>query len=535
MRIPLSEETSFESAIAVVGMAGRFPGAASVAELWTNLCRGVESISRFTADDLRRSGIDPAVLDDPKYVPAGAVLEGSDRFDPALFQVTPRDAELLDPQHRIFLECAWEALEDAGVDPARFAGGVGVFGGTSLPSYYIHNLLPRATTESGGQQLVIANDKDFVTTRVSYKLDLRGPSFDVQTACSTSLVAIVLACQSLLNYQCELALAGGVSVREPQRSGYVFLDNGVLAKDGHCRPFDAQATGTVPGNGAAIVVLKRLSEAIADGDRVHAVVRGAALNNDGSAKVGFTAPSVQGQAEVIGMALAVAGVEPADISYVETHGTATPMGDPIEFAALDRVYNANGPLPRRTCALGSVKSNMGHLDAAAGVTGFIKAVLALENRQIPPTLHFETPNPEIDLDSGPFYVNNTLIPWETESLPRRAGVSSFGIGGTNAHLILEEAPPQANRAGADDRPREAPEPLESAELLILSARTESSLDRTTARLADQLTNRPDTRLADVAETLATGRRQLSVRRAVVVRGAADAAHTLSILDPERVM
>jgi acyl transferase domain-containing protein len=383
-------------AIAVIGMAGRFPGAASVGELWENLRRGVESISFASREELAAAGVDPALLADPRHVPAAGVLEVADRFDAALFGIPPREAELLDPQHRVFLECAWEALEDAGYDPGReiAAGGeaggtVGVFGGASLNGYLLYNLLPSGNfggVGGGGAQAAIASDKDFLTTRVSYKLDLRGPSLDVQTACSTSLVAVVLACQSLLNYGCDLALAGGVSVREPQRAGYLYQENGILSPDGHCRPFDARAQGTVPGNGVGIVVLKRLEEAEADGDTIHAVIRGAAINNDGAAKVGFTAPSVAGQAEVVGTALAIAGVRPREVSFIETHGTGTPLGDPIEVRALDRIFRADTS-ERGFCVLGSVKANLGHLDAAAGVTGLIKAILALKHRELPPTLH----------------------------------------------------------------------------------------------------------------------------------------------------
>ncbi|HKH48875.1 MAG TPA: polyketide synthase, partial [Thermoanaerobaculia bacterium] len=324
-------------AIAVIGMAGRFPGARDVGELWQNLSRGVESIRRLTPEEMRAAGVEPASFSDPRWVPAGGVLDGAELFDAAFFQITPREAELLDPQHRIFLECAWEALEDAGCDPSRFPGAVGAFAGSGLNTYLLNNLLP------GGEsvvnpQVAIANDKDFLTTRLSYKLDLKGPSLDVQTGCSTSLVAVVLACQSLLNYQCDLALAGGIAVREPQRAGYLYQENGILSPDGHCRPFDAQAGGTVPGNGVGLVALKRLEDALADGDTIRAVILGAALNNDGAAKVGFTAPGVAGQAEVVATALAVAGVRPEDVSYVEAHGTATPLGDPIEVRALDRVF-----------------------------------------------------------------------------------------------------------------------------------------------------------------------------------------------------
>jgi acyl transferase domain-containing protein/acyl carrier protein len=516
----MTEPVSDAPAIAVVGMAGRFPGAREIGELWRNLRDGVESIRRLSREEMRAAGVDPASLDDPRRVPAGGVLDGADLFDAAFFQITPREAELLDPQHRIFLECAWEALEDAGCDPARFPGAIGAFAGSGLNTYLLHNLIPGGES-AFNPQVAIANDKDFLTTRLSYKLDLKGPSLDVQTGCSTSLVTVVLACQSLLNFQCDLALAGGVAVREPQRAGYLYQENGILSPDGHCRPFDAQAGGTVPGNGVGVVALKRLEDALADGDAIRAVILGAALNNDGSSKVGFTAPGVAGQAEVVATALAVAGVQPKDISLIEAHGTATPLGDPIEVRALDRVFRTEGFRPG-SCALGSLKSNLGHLDAAAGVAGLIKTVLALEHRQIPPTLHFTSPHPEAGLEGGPFYVPAELRAWETDALPRRAGVSSFGIGGTNAHVILEEAPPRPAAKAAD-----------GAELLILSARTESALEASTARLSQHLEAQPDLPLRDVAHTLRLGRRQMEVRRAVVARDREDAVAALA--DPQRVL
>jgi phthiocerol/phenolphthiocerol synthesis type-I polyketide synthase E len=503
-------------------MAGRFPGAADLAALWDNLARGVESISRFSAAEMRAAGVDPAHLADPRHVNAGGVLDGADLFDAPLFQMTPREAELLDPQQRVFLECAWAALEDAGYDPARYGHGIGVFAGASLSSYLLWNLLPAGALDTAGTQAVLGNDKDFLTTRVSYKLGLTGPSLDVQTACSTSLVAVILACQSLLNYQCDAALAGGVAVREPQRAGYRYQEGGILSPDGRCRPFDAAARGTVPGNGAGVVVLKRLDDALADGDAIRAVVRGAALNNDGSAKAGFTAPSVTGQAEVVAMALAIAGTPPEEVTFVETHGTATPLGDPIEVRALARAFRGT-TAPERSCALGSLKGNLGHLDAAAGIAGFLKAVLALEHGAIPPTLHFERPNPEIDFAGTPFYVNAELVPWETGGLPRRAGVSSFGIGGTNAHVVLEEATPRPEPEPDAGDAGDAGHP----ELLVLSARTAAALDTLTARLAAHLAARPELPLADVAKTLRLGRRQLACRRAIVTSSAAAAAAALA--------
>ncbi len=527
----LSDGTPAVAAVAVIGMAGRFPGARGVDELWRNLIRGVESISRFSPAELAAAGVPAELAGDPRHVPAAGVLEGADLFDARLFGLTPREAALLDPQHRQFLECAWEALEDAGRDPARPGGAVGVFGGASLNTYLLENLLPGGERVRTDPQVAISNDKDFLTTRVSYKLDLRGPSLDVQTACSTSLVAVVLACQSLLNFQCDLALAGGVSVREPQKTGYLYQEGGILSPDGRCRPFDAAARGTVPGNGVGVVVLKRLEDALADGDRIRAVIRGAALNNDGAAKVGYTAPGVDGQAEVIALALAIAGVRPGDVTFVEAHGTATPLGDPIEVRALHRAFREDiqedireDGAAEASCALGSIKGNLGHLDAAAGVAGFIKAVLALEHREIPPTLHFERPNPALELDGGPFHVNAAAVPWRTGRLPRRAGVSSFGIGGTNAHVVLEEAPEQP-----------APPPAERApELLLLSAHTPAALEAASERLAAHLRSHPEADLADVALTLRLGRRQLALRQALVARDATEAAAALEEAAPERV-
>jgi acyl transferase domain-containing protein/SAM-dependent methyltransferase len=499
--------------IAIVGMAGRFPGARDLAALWDNLRRGVESISRFTPEEMRAAEVDPALAADPRWVPAGGVLADADRFDAPFFHFTPREAELLDPQHRLFLECAWEALEDAGCDPGRFPGAIGVFGGASRNTYLLHNLLP-AGNSIGDAQVAIASDKDFLATRISYKLNLTGPSLDVQTACSTSLVAVVLAAQSLLNYQCDLALAGGVSAREPQRGGYLHQEQGILSPDGHCRPFDAAARGTVPGNGVGMVALKRLEDALAAGDPIRAVIRGAALNNDGAGKVGFTAPGVAGQAEVVAMALAIAGVDPGEIGFLEAHGTATPMGDPIEVRALEQAFRG---APRGSCVLGSIKSNLGHLDAAAGIAGLIKAVLALQHREIPPTLHFQRPNPEIDLETGPFRVNAVLEPWESAA-PRRAGVSSFGIGGTNAHVVLEEAPALA----AEKR-----EATDGPELLLLSARTADALEESTARLGRHLEAHPGLPLADVAHTLRLGRKAMEVRRFAVAADRADALPALA--------
>ena len=504
-------------AIAIVGLAGRFPRAHNVEEFWRNLRAGVEGVSFFKDEDVQWLPIEhPPVLNDPRYVKARAVLEKPEWFDAAFFGMNPREASVMDPQHRVFLECAWEALEDAGCNPDTFPGLIGVFAGASMNTYLFTNLLtnPELVKDYGLFSSMIMNDGDFVPTRVSYKLNLRGPSINVQTACSTSLVAVCLAAQSLLTYRCDVALAGGVSITFPPQRGQHHLEGGIMSNDGHCRAFDAKASGTVLGDGAGIVVLKRLSEALADGDRVYAVIKGNAINNDGSVKIGYTAPSVDGQAECIAMAQTEAGIEPESISYVEAHGTGTPLGDPIEIAGLVKAFGAK-PGATKSCAIGSVKSNIGHLDIAAGVAGLIKTVLSLQHGEIPPSLHFETPNPKLELEKTPFVINHTLKPWPRGETPRRAGVSSFGIGGTNAHVVLEEAP--------------APEPSQPSQrpqhLLVVSAKTATALDTATENLAQHLEANPTANLADVAFSLQTRRKAFAHRRAVVAdsRDAAIAA------------
>ena len=399
--------------IAIIGMAGRFPGAKNLQEFWQNLSGGVESIAFFSDEELLAAGVEEGLLRRADYVRAGGALDGIEMFDAGLFGYNPREADIMDPQHRFFLECSLEALENAGCDPNRYKGRIGVIAGGSINSYLLSivSSVRNFIGSVGGFQALIGNDKDFLSTRVSYKLNLEGPSLTVQTACSTSLVAVHMACQSLLGGECDVALAGGVSIRVPQKTGYLYQQGGILSPDGHCRAFDIRAQGTVGGNGVGIVVLKRLSDAIADRDHIHAVIKGSAINNDGSLKVGYTAPSVDGQAEVIAAAQAAASVSPDTISYVEAHGTATPLGDPIEVAALKKAF-CSSPCRPRSCALGSVKTNIGHLDAAAGVAGLIKTALALKHGQIPPSLHFEQANPNIDFEGSPFYVNAELREWE---------------------------------------------------------------------------------------------------------------------------
>ena len=431
------------NAIAIIGMASRFPGARNTAEFWRVLKDGSEMIRQFSDAELRTAGVSEEELGDPEYVKSGVVLQDLDMFDAAFFGFSPKDASIMDPQHRIFLECAWEALEDAGHVPERFKGAIGVYAGSGMNSYMIHNLLTNhSLVESAGLFLIrqTGNDKDVLATRVSYELNLHGPSINVQTACSTSLVAVHLASQSLLNQECDMALAGGVTIEFPHGRGYMYREGEILSRDGHCRAFDADASGTVFSSGAGVVVLRRLEDALADHDTIHAILLGSAINNDGSRKVGYLAPSVDGQAEVIAEALAVAGVEASEISYVETHGTGTRVGDPIEIKALTQAFRQSTQA-KGYCAIGSLKTNIGHLDTAAGVASLIKTVLALRHRQIPPSLHFRKPNPLIDFQGSPFFVNSHLTEWKADRTPRRAGVTSLGIGGTNAHVVLEEAPP----------------------------------------------------------------------------------------------
>ena len=517
-------QTAVES-IAVIGLTGRFPGARNLDEFWRNLRDGVETITRFSEEELRAAGVDPAWSKLPGFVNAGSVLTDIDQFDATFFGYSPRDAEGIDPQQRLFLECAWECLESAGYDPDAYPGLIGVFGGSDMSSYIYHIYAHIDPLSAGyGGMTLIGNDKDYLTTQVSYKLNLKGPSMAVQTSCSTSLVAVCVACESLWSYACDMALAGGVAVAVPQKKGYFYQPGGILSPDGHCRTFDAGGQGTVVGSGVGLVLLKRLSDAIADRDYIHAIIKGAALNNDGSSKVGYTAPSVSGQAQVIAMAQAMAGVDAESVSYVEAHGTATLLGDPIEVAALTQAFSARTS-KKGFCALGSVKSNVGHLASAAGVTGLIKTVLALEKGFLPPSVNFKTPNPQINFAAGPFYVNERLREWPSNGAPRRAGVSSFGVGGTNAHVVLEEAP-VLETAG----------PSRPYQLLTLSARSASALENATANLARHLKEHPELNLADVSYTQ-SARRAFAHRRVLVTGGTEveDAVRALETGDPQRLM
>ncbi|AUX37715.1 uncharacterized protein SOCE836_099450 [Sorangium cellulosum] len=515
MTTPSSSEPRAGLELAIVGMAGRFPGARDVATFWQNLCAGVESVAILTDEELLAAGVDPALIARPDYVRARAVLDDIDLFDAELFGFTPREAAALDPQHRLFLECAWEAFENAGIDPERAGGPVGVYAGSSLSGYLTH-LFPGGPRLQSAADVaaLLALDKDFLTTRVSYKLNLEGPSIAVQTACSTSLVAVHLACQGLLTGECDLALAGGASIGVPQKVGYLYQEGAIASPDGHCRAFDAGARGTVGGSGVGVVLLKRLDDAIADRDAIIAVIKGSAVNNDGRAKVGYTAPRIEGQARVIRAAHAAAGVDAGSIDYVEAHGTGTPLGDPIEIAALTRAFRATTDR-KGFCAIGSAKTNVGHLDAAAGVAGLIKAALAVAHGRIPPSLHFRAANPALDLENSPFYVAAELAAWTPEGAPRRAGVSAFGLGGTNAHVVLEQAPPPPET----DPPR-------PCELLVLSARSSASLERLTDALAEHLEAHAELALGDVAHTQQLGRRAFAHRRAVVCRSREEAALSL---------
>ena len=499
---PAERDEDATHGIAIIGMAGRFPQAPDLASFWRLIDEGREGISRFDHDTLRREGLGEDLLEDPRYVPARGVLDGVELFDSAFFGMAPREAEITDPQQRILLECAWQALEDGGVDPATEQRAIGVYVGVGANTYAWHHLGPEVMASLGEFEVMLANDKDYAATQISYRLDLRGPSLAIQTACSTSLVAIHQACLALDHFDCDLALAGGASIRLPQHSGYLYREGGILSAEGRCRPFDAAADGTVSGNGAGLVLLERLDEALAKGHRIVAVIRGSAVNNDGAAKVGYTAPSERGQAEVIATAQEIAGVEPASIGYIETHGTGTPLGDPIELAALRAVFGDQEP---GTCALGAVKSTLGHLDAAAGVTGLIKASLALDHRRIPGNPYFESPNPRLGLDASPFYLERESIDWPAGTTPRRAGVSSFGIGGTNAHMVLEEAPPRTD----------GPRPARRQQLWLLSARTATALDAVGDALQRHLETHPELDLADAAHTLRTGRKAFEHRRILV--------------------
>ncbi|MGD9971997.1 MAG: amino acid adenylation domain-containing protein [Desulfatirhabdiaceae bacterium] len=503
---------SHSDAIAVIGMSCRFPGARNITQFWDNLKNGIESITQFSDQELTEAGVPPSQLHHPDYVKSGFILEGEDLFDASFFGYSPREAEIMDPQQRLFLETAWEAMEDGGYATEQYDGSIGVFAGSRMSSYLVNVMDSNALTlgDSADLQMLIANDKDFLTSRVSFKFNLRGPSITVQSACSTSLVAVHMACGSLFMGDCDMALVGGVSLNLPQKKGYLFQDGLVWSSDGHCRVFDAKASGMVPGNGVGVVLLKRLEDAVADHDAIYAIITGSAVNNDGSQKVGYTTPSVTGQLEVIREAQGISGVSPDSISYIETHGTGTVLGDPVETEALCRVFGEKTD-KKGFCALGSVKSNIGHLDTAAGIAGFIKTVLCLKYGYLVPSLNYEQPNPKIDFRSSPFYVNTQLSPWQVNGYPKRAGVSSFGFGGTNAHVIMEEAP---------DRPVTSA-PNSPLHLLTLSAKTKDALRQQIHNHCRFLENNPEALMEDVCFTANTGRYHFSYRFAAIGTSADD--------------
>ncbi|GIG00793.1 type I polyketide synthase [Catellatospora citrea] len=521
--------------IAVIGMACRVPGAAALARFWDNLVAGRSARTELSREHLLRAGVPAEQVDDPDFVPVGYLLDDVENFDAALFGMTPREAALADPQHRLFLELCHAALEHAGWDPARFPGDIGVYGGRGMETYrwqHIHaNRAIMAVTDH--TTIGNGNHADTFTTLASYHLNLRGPSVGVYTACSTSLVAVHTAAEALRAGECDMALAGGVSIELPADRGYLHREGAADSADGHCRPFDAAASGVVAGSGGGVVLLKRLADALDDGDHVYAVVLGNAVNNDGAAKVGFTASGVAGQAAAIANALATAGVDPRTVTYVEASATGSPLGDAIEVEALTSVYG-RGRADRQWCALGSVKSNIGHLSQGAGVVGLIKTVLALDHGLLPASLGFTAPNPALDLAATPFYVNATLAGWEPGTTAHRAAVSSFGIGGTNAHVVLQQAPARVPES-ADTLPHALPPQAGSSEgrpqVLRVSARSAAARDTAAARLADRLATAGDLDLADVAHTLRVGRAEHPYRAVVVATGRADAVAALR--DPQR--
>lgn len=504
--------------IAIVGMSGRFPKAKNIHEYWENLKNGIECFTQLNDEQIIASGVDPKLLKDPDYVKVSPILDDYDMFDAHFFGYTPREASMMDPQQRLFLECCWEAFEDAGYNPHTYEEPVGVFGGCAINSYMIfsgvHNRFYNEFLSS-----VVGNDNSFLANRVSYQLNLNGPAVSVQTACSSSLVSVHLSIQSLLSGECSMALAGGVAVWVPHEAGHLHKEGSVFTKDGHCRAFDAKATGTIFGSGAGVVLLKRFDDAVRDGDHIYAVIKGSAVNNDGAKKTDYTAPSVDGQAEVVVEALANAGVSADDISYIETHGTGTFIGDPIEIRALTKAYRAFTDR-KNYCGIGSVKPNIGHLDAGAGAAGLIKTVLAMKHKMIPPSINFDEPNPAIDFENSPFYVNNSLKKWESKNgSPLRAGVTSLGMGGTNAHIILEEAPAIERPVVEDQSPI----------LLTYSAKNESALDDYSKKLAKFLKESPDVNLANVAYTLQTGRKEFPFKRFLTAENRDDAIEKLEKL------
>ncbi len=506
----------YDTALAIVGISGRFPDAQNVETFWQNILHKVKSIRTFSDEEVLASGVDPAVLKRPNYVKAGAILKDISLFDAAFFGYTPREADLMDPQHRLFLECSWEALEQAGYATESYQGLVGVFAGSGFCSYMMKHVVeyPNFAETFGKLQIASGNERDSLASTVSYKLNLKGPSIAVQTFCSTSLVAVHLASQSLLNYDCDIALAGGVAITIPQEYGYLYEEGGILSPDGECRTFDGKAQGSVMSDGVAVVALKRLEDALQDGDTIYALIRGSAVNNDGNVRANYTAPGLAGQSSVISAALGTAEIDIETIGYIEAHGTGTSLGDAIELAAMIKAFG--GTKKKQYCAIGSVKPNIGHLDRASGVTGLIKAALALHNKVLPPSLNFERANSDIDLAQSPFYVNTQLTPWKSTHGPRRAGVNSFGVGGTNAHVVLEEAPTPDYAVCS-----------RSSHLLLLSAKTENALQAARANLYEYLCAHPAISLPDVAYTLQIARQTFNHRLTLVCSDLDDAIAQLA--------
>jgi acyl transferase domain-containing protein len=509
------------SDIAIIGMAGRFPQASDLNRFWQNLRDGVESITFFTDDQLRAAGVSPDLLHNPHYVKAKGVLEDIDLFDASFFGFSDRDAELTDPQIRIFLECAWEALELAGCNPESFKGLIGVYTGMAPSTYRWRVVGGNPWDDDSADLFRASNAAQNLSTWVSYKLDLRGPSVDVHSACSTSLSAVHLACRALITFECDAALAGAVTVLVPEHHGHLYEEGGISSSDGHCRAFDAKADGLVGGHGAGVVVLKRLEDALASGDQICAVVKGSAVNNDGRRKLGYTAPAIDGQAQVIQMALAAAGIDPQEVGYVEAHGSGTSLGDLVEIAALNQAYG-RARTKRASIALGSVKTNIGHLGHTAGIAGLIKTVLAIQHAEIPPSLNFQSNNPTIPFDRGPFEVARSLSPWSNKD-KRIAGVSSFGLGGTNVHLIVEQAPEREQTQAADPW-----------QLITVSAQSTTALERATDQLVEYLSRNALQNFADIAFTLHLGRKSFPCRRVAVCRDAAAAKEALQARRPSHV-
>ncbi len=517
------EKDDLADQIAIVGMSLRIPGANDTEELWSNLAAGTESISRFEKDELAY----PDEFDRSDFVPVKGIIDDIDMFDASFFGILPKDAKIMDPQQRIFLELAWEAMERAGYQPDNHRERIGVYAGAYFDTYLLANLCsdPKFLSDLvpqiqvGSLQTELGNDKDYLATRVAFKMNLRGPAMTLQTACSTSMVAIAEACRSIREGLCDMALAGGVTVTLPYKRGYFYTEQGMLSGDGHCRAFDEKASGTVFANGAGVVMLKRLSDAIRDRDHIHAVIRGTGMNNDGGVKHSYTAPSVDGQVSVIRMAHEDAGVSPDTITAIEAHGTGTPLGDPIEVTALTKAFREAGVKENQYCALGSLKTNVGHLDVASGVCGVIKTAVSLEKKCLPPLLHYQKANPKIDFENSPFFPNAELKAWDriSEDIPLRAGVSSFGVGGTNVHTVMEEAP----EVVSVESPRDA-------QLVVLSARTESALETAGRNLAAHCeANAEHEKLADAAWTLAIGRKPFRHRRAFVAGSFSELREALS--------